>query len=346
MNLRSVRADVDDWTDRGDRVAIATLIDVRRSAPLPAGARFALSSQGDLVGSVSSGCVEGDVHERLVAVLAGGPPKIVTYGITDEMAFGVGLSCGGEIDVFLALHDPADPVWHRLSDIFSEKTPAVLLTGVGVQTRARTLLLEPSETTGTVGSTALDQQARLLAEDLMGRSDARVIELTPGDPETAVFAESFVPQPRLVIVGATPIGQSLCAMAARTGFEVVVVDPRAAFAKADRFPDASDVIEVWPDEALKGLQLDARTSVVVLTHDEKIDEPALDVSLRSPCGYVGLLGGRRTQGQRRAALLAGGLDEAACDRVHGPVGLDIGARTPEQIAVSILAQLIAEGRAP
>lgn len=346
MTLRSVREEMDRWADRGDRVAVATLIEVRRSAPLPAGAKFAISSGDELVGSISSGCVEGDVHERLMALLGGGSPQTVTYGITDEMAFGVGLSCGGEIDVLLEVHDPEDPVWHRVTEVLASQTPGVLLTGVGSRTKSRSLLLEANASTGSFGSEELDAQARSRANELMGRSDARVIELAPGDPDTAVFAESFVPVPRLVIVGATPIGQALSAMAARTGFEVIVVEPRSAFAKADRFPDAREVIEAWPDDALDALGLDPRTSVVILTHDEKIDEPALDVSLRSSCGYVGLLGGRRTQKQRRAALLARGLDEATCDRVHGPVGLDIGARTPEQIAVSILAELIASGRAP
>ena len=346
MGLRDVRDDIARWAERGDPVAVATLIAVRRSAPLPPGARFAISGNGELSGSISSGCVEGDLHERLTALLGGAAPATVTYGITDEMAAGVGLSCGGEIDVLLDTHDPGDPVWHRLSRLQEAGAPSVLLTGAAVSTRSRYLLLEADRSIGTLGSDTLDRLARSRVDEWLNRSDARTVELVRGAPETTVFVESFVPAPRLVIVGATPIGHALCAMARRTGFEVVVVDPREAFLRPERFPGAVALDARWPDEALGALGLDPRTSVVVLTHDEKLDEPALEAALSSRCGYVGLLGGRRTQRLRRDALRARGLDEADCDRIHGPVGLDIGARTPEQIAVSILAQLIALGRAP
>ena len=346
MGLRDVREDIGRWAGRGDPVAIATLIAVRRSAPLPPGARFAISGTGELSGSISSGCVEGDLHERLTALLGGGAPATVTYGITDEMAAGVGLSCGGEIDVLLDLHDPGDPVWPRLWQLQEAGAPSVLLTGAASATRSRHLLLEADRSLGTLGSAELDRLARARVDEWLDRSDARVVELVRDDPGSAVFVESFVPPPRLVIVGATPIGHALCAMAHRTGFEVVVVDPREAFLRPERFSGAAVLDGRWPDEAMEALGLDPRTSVVILTHDDKLDEPALETALASRCGYVGLLGGRRTQRKRRDALRARGLDKATCDRIHGPVGLDIGARTPEQIAVSILAQLIALGRAP
>ena len=346
MSLRAVREDIARWAEQGDPIAMATLIAVRRSAPLPPGARFAISGAGELSGSISSGCVEGDLHERLSALLGGGAPASVRYGITDEMAAGVGLSCGGEIDVLLDHYDPGDPVWHRLWQLQEAGAPGVLLTGAAPPTRSRQLLLEPDRSLGTLGSPELDRAARSRVDDWLGRTDARAVELVQDDPDSLVFVESFVPPPRLVIVGATPIGHALCAMAHRTGFEVVVVDPREAFLRPERFPDAASLDPRWPDEAMAALDLDPRTSIVILTHDEKLDEPALEMALASRCGYIGLLGGRRTQEQRRAALLARGLDEAACDRIHGPVGLRIGARSPEQIAVSILAQLVALERAP
>lgn len=346
MSLRAVRADLARWGRQGDPIAMATLIAVRRSAPLPPGARFAISGAGELSGSISSGCVEGDLHERLTALLDGGAPAAVTYGITDEMAAGVGLSCGGEIDVLLDHYDPGDPVWHRLWELQEAGAPGVLLTGAAPPTRARQMLIEPDRSLGTLGSAELDRVARSRVDEWLGRSDARVVDLLRDDPDSRVFVESFVPPPRLIIVGATPIGHALCGMAHRTGFDVVVVDPRGAFLRPERFPDAAALDSRWPDEAMAALDLDPRTSVVILTHDEKLDEPALEAALASRCGYVGLLGGRRTQRQRRKALLARGVDAAACDRIHGPVGLRIGARSPEQIAVSILAQLIALERAP
>lgn len=346
MSLRAIRQSLVDWAGRGDPIAVATLIAVRRSAPLPPGARFAISGAGELTGSISSGCVEGDLHERLTGVLEDGAPTTVTYGITDEMAAGVGLSCGGEIDVLLATHDPADPVWGRLWRLQEAGESAVLLTGAADSTRGQHLLLEEGGSTGTLGSDALDAAAKAQADVLLGRTDARVIRLMEDDPESEVFAESFVDPPRLAIIGGTPIGQALCAMAARVGFEVVVIDPRTAFLQPERFPAAKALDERWPDEALDALDLDPRTSVVILTHDEKFDEPALQTALASRAGYVGMLGGRRTQAKRREALTAMGVGAEDLARIHGPIGLKIGARSPEQIAVSILAELIQLERAP
>lgn len=345
MSLRAIRDAVDDWSDRDESVAVATLLRVRRSAPLPPGARFAVSESGELAGSISSGCVESDLHERLGGLLRDEPPEIVTYGITDEMAAEVGLACGGEIDVLLARHDPDDPAWPRLRDAVEGSEPALLLTGVAPELMSRRLLLDTRGRAGTLGDPELDDIAAERSPELMGRSEARVIELVEGDASTVVLAESFVPPPRLAIVGATPIAEALSAMAARVGFEIVLIDPREALARPERFPDAT-IVHAWPDEALAGLGPDPRTSVVVLTHDGKLDEPALAAALSGGAGYVGLLGGGRTQAARREALADRGFAEADLDRIHGPVGLDIGARSPEQIAVSILAQLIERGRAP
>jgi len=341
MSLRAVRKDIARWAQRGDPIAMATLIAVRRSAPLPPGARFAISAAGELSGSISSGCVEGDLHERLSALLGGGAPASVTYGITDEMAAGVGLSCGGEIDVLLDRHDPGDPVWHRLWQLQEAGAPGVLLTGAAAPTRSRQLLLEPDRSLGTLGSAELDRAARSRVDDWLGRSDARAVELVQDDPDSLVFVESFAPPPRLVIVGATPIGHALCAMAHRTGFEVVVVDPREAFLRPERFPDAASLDPRWPDEAMAALDLDPRTSVVILTHDEKLDNPALQVALEAGVRYVGALGSSRTHGKRVAALLESGLGQELIDRIHAPVGLDLGGRRPEEIAMAVAAELVA-----
>lgn len=346
MTLRGVREALDRWHERGERAALATLVEVRRSAPLPAGARFAVSASGELVGSISSGCVESDLYERLSAILEGPPESdVVTYGITDEMAAGVGLSCGGEIDVLVEPFDP-DGVWTTLEALLDRRAPAVLVAGLSASLRGRRIVVTPDEIHGSLGDPDLDARGAAFARGLLARSDAAVADLVEGDAATAVFGESFVPPPRLVIVGATPIGETLCAMAARIGFEVVVIEPREAFARPERLPDAAAIESAWPDEALETLDPDAGTSVVVLTHDAKLDVPALEAALRSPCGYVGLLGGRKTQADRRRALGEAGLAESDLERIRGPVGLDIGARTAEQIAVSILAELIREGRAP
>ena len=278
-------------------------------------------------------------------LLAGGDGTVVTYGITDEMAADVGLSCGGEIDVLLERHRPEDPVWRDLPRAIDAGRPAALVTGVAAPIRSRRLLVVGDDLTGTLGSDALDRIALETALALAGRTDARRLRLVEGDADSDVFIETFAPPPRLVIVGATPIAEALCSFAAACGFDVTVVDPRSAFARLERFPDAAAVIREWPDEAIARLA-DRHTNVVVLAHDAKLDGPALDAALDAGCAYIGLLGGRRTQALRRDSLRESGWPADEVDRVRGPVGLDIGARSPQQIAVSILAELIAEGRAP
>lgn len=355
MSWGEVRGALGAWTAGGDAAAVATLVGVRRSAPRAPGARFAVSSAGDLAGSVSSGCVEGDLHEHLMRTIDGAPPEVLTYGITDEMAAGVGLSCGGEIDVLVEAHPAGDPVWALLDEAIDAGAPAVLITGLSEGMRTRRILIAaaqdgdaPEEATrhGSLGDDRLDAAAFRAALDGMGRADAGRLLLLEDDPASEVFAETFAPPPRLVVVGATPIAEALCGFAAEAGFEVTVVDPREAFARAERFPAAYCVVVEWPDVAFEQVRLDRFASVVVLTHDEKLDDPALAAALDAGCGYIGLLGGRRTQKLRREALAAAGYDRHHIDQVKGPVGLDIGARSPVQIAVSILAELIAEGRAP
>ncbi|MDH3732746.1 MAG: XdhC family protein [Gemmatimonadota bacterium] len=355
MSWREVRGALGKWAKRGDTAAVATLIEVRRSAPRSPGARFAVSSTGELAGSVSSGCVEGDLHEHLSALLTGAPSALLSYGITDEMAAGVGLSCGGEIDVLIEPHPAWDPVWDALDAAIDRNTPAVLVTGLADPIRGKRLLITATGAghaegvalvIGSLGPGPIDELARHTALEIIGRTGTHRLNLDEDDPDTQVFAETFAPPPRLAIVGATPIAEALCAFAARVGFDVTIVDPREAFARPERFPDAAQLIVEWPDTAFERLGLDRFASVVVLTHDAKLDEPALEAALGAGCGYVGLLGGRRTQLKRREALVAAGFDGEDLDRIKGPIGLDIGARSPSQIAVSVIAELIAEDRAP
>ncbi len=353
MSLHEVHAPLAQWTRDRRRAAIATLIRVRRSAPRPPGARFAISEVGDLAGSVSSGCVEGDLHEHLVRILGGAPPALVEYGISEEMAADVGLSCGGEIEVLLTIHDPDDPAWQAAGDAVASGEPAVLITGVSEPIRSRRLLVRPGrKRQGTLGSHDLDVAADDAARALFDHGGARLLELDGAlleadstdkrhVPALDCFAEAFLPPPRLAIVGATPIAQELCHLASQLGYRVTIVDPREAFVRAARFPDAEHVIPEWPEEGLEKVGLDRYLSVVVLTHDEKLDVPALAAALRAGSLYVGLLGGRRTQRLRRDALAELGFAPEDVERIRGPVGLDIGADTPAEIALSILAQMIA-----
>jgi xanthine dehydrogenase accessory factor len=294
------------WRENGKRVALATVVATRRSAPRPVGSKLAVSDQGELAGSVSGGCVESDVVLAAQEVLEGAPPRLVTYGITDDMALGIGLPCGGEIDVFV-------------EELAEEERPDVMLTvvaGEGIGER----LHDPE----------LEQAARR-----RGRSHAFPLE------ERTVFADVQAPPPRLFVYGAVDTAEALCRAAKLLGWRTVVADARASFATAERIPSADELLVAWPDEALAQVQPDVDTAVLVLTHDDKFDLPLVEAVLRSDAFYVGWLGSRRNQERRRGLLLERGLDEDDLDRIAGPAGLDVGADTPAETALSMLAEILA-----
>ena len=343
MGMEEVLPALRSWTEEGARAGVATLVSYRRSAPRPPGARFAASDRGDVEGSVSSGCVEGDLHEHVQRVLEGADPRVVHYGITDEMAMEVGLSCGGEIDVLVEPFEPDDEVWTALERALEAKEAAVLVQGLSEEVRGRAMLVDlDGDRTGSLGSGAVDRAAAEAAAPLLDGGGARELELE--EAGATVFAEAYLPPDRLVIVGASPVAEELCHLASRLDYAVTLVDPREAFADPEKFPAADRVIHAWPDEGLEETGLDPYTNVVVLSHDAKLDEPALAAALEAGCRYVGQIGGGRTQRQRREAMLERGLDEARVEGVSGPVGLDIGAVTPQEIALSILAELVAVRR--
>jgi xanthine dehydrogenase accessory factor len=290
---------------RGERVALATVVETRRSAPRPVGAKLVVSESGELYGSVSGGCVESDVAEQAAEVLARGEPRLLTYGITDDQAWEVGLPCGGEIDVFV----------QPLDELPSEGD-GVLLT-----------VLE--------GEGAGEQ--RLEPLDAIDPGPSRVLEL---DGEK-VFAEVTGPPPQLVVVGATDTAEELCRAAGALGWRTIVVDPRPGLVTRERLPSPDELLVSWPDEGLDKLELGSDTAVVVLTHEERLDVPALTTALAGETFYVGAIGSRRTQGKRRERLLEAGVAEESLERLAGPAGLDLGADSPAETAVSILAEVLA-----
>jgi len=297
---------IQGWRARGDRVALATVVATRRSAPRPVGSKLAVSERGELLGSVSGGCVESDVAVQAAEVIADGTPRLLTYGIDDEQAWSIGLPCGGEIDVFVERFDG------ELRD-----EPGVTLT-----------VLE--------GERAGEREVVPL--DALERGPSRVLEL---DGET-VFADVVAPPGNLVVVGATDTAEELCRAAKALGWRATVVDPRPALVTRERLPSPDELVTAWPDE----LEASEDTAVVVLTHEERLDVPALTAAFASPAFYIGAIGSRRTQEKRRARLLEAGIAEEQLDRLAGPAGLDLGAHTPAETAVSILAEVLAvrEGR--
>lgn len=333
--------EVDRWHRDGERIALATVVRMRGSAPRPPGARLWVTASGKITGSVSGGCVESDVVERARQVLETGTPALVTYGIADETGFEVGLSCGGSIDVLIEPFDKSGP-WEALRQALTAQRPAALAVCVSpehLMGRA-VALCDGCEAAGSIDA-ALDGTIAERARALMKQGGTRILSLPCDGAEASIFVEAFAPQLRLYVLGATHTAVALCRLAKSLGFWVRVLDARSVFATPERFPDADEIVHGWPDEVLGSDDLDDYAYVVILTHDPKFDLPALTRALRSRVRYIGIIGSRGTHERRRQRLLEDGFTVAELDRVRAPIGLDIGARTPEEIALSILAEMLA-----
>jgi len=326
------------------RCALATLVRVERSAPRPPGARLATNERGEIAGSISSGCVEADLLEHLADCIRHQRGRLVHYGITDEMAATVGLSCGGEIDVWIEPVTRPPTVLLAAEAAVREEAPVVFAMRCDEGQPDRHLLLRPrTSSQGTLGDPAAEDELTEIAAGLFAHEGA-CFQTLPRSGAT-IFAEALLPAPKLAIVGGTPVAEALCHLAAYAGYAVHLFDPRATFADPARFPDARRVWRTWPAEGFGEAGVDEFWSVVVLAHDTKLDTPALAAALRAGCVYVGQIGGKRTQELRRRALREEGIPEEDLQRIHGPVGLRIGGKTPPEIAVSILAELISVRRA-
>jgi len=337
--MRSILPAVESWRDDGKRVAIATVAKVWGSAPRPPGAKMAVSDAGDIAGSVSGGCVENAVIEQAREVLAGGEPKLFASAVSDEEAWAVGLTCGGRIEVFI---EPYGGVYPELQRALGEErlvARAAIVAGPGL---GRQLLLSREGTlAGDLGSPELNAQVTRRAREVLA---SQLCERIPCDfqgEDVDVLWEVHPPRPKLVIVGAVHVAIPLITFAKPLGFRCFVIDPRSALATRERFPHADRLITEWPDVALAALGLDEATYVAVLSHDLKLDVPALRAALASPVRYVGALGSRKTHAQRLAALESEGLDEAQLARIHSPIGLRLGGRRAEEIALAIIAEIVA-----
>jgi len=335
--MKEVAAELEQWLRTGEPVAIATVVRIAGSAPRPLGATLIARSGEKIAGSVSNGCVESAVYEEAMAVLRDGRPRVVTYGISDEFAFTVGLSCGGAIDVLI---EPIGALHRAALDAVLAERAAVLAHIVSPADRAGTVaLLRDDHAEGWSEELAPLKVDALAA---LGGGQNRVVFAALADGrEASVFLEALATPPLMVIVGATHVGQALAPLAKSVGYRVVVADPRSALADRERFPLADEILLMWPDEALARLRLGASTAVVILAHDAKFDHPALVAALRSDAGYIGAIGSRTTNEQRFTWLREQGFGVRDIARVYAPIGLDIGAGTAEEIALSILAEVVA-----
>jgi xanthine dehydrogenase accessory factor len=304
--MREVLDELEQWTREGEEIALATVVETWGSSPRPLGSKMVVTRSGKMAGSVSNGCIEGAVFEEAQKVLQSGKPKLAAFGVADEVAFEVGLACGGHIEVFV---QPLAPVHQRLIEMLERNEAATLRTN-----------LVTGEADLTAGSQAGSELAR-----------------REGD----VFVEPLRRPAHLVIVGAIHIAIPLHRLAKLMGYRVTVVDARSKFATKERFPEADELIVSWPDEAMSKLTLDSSTYVVILTHDPKFDLPALRSVLGKEVGYIGAIGSRKTNQNRFDALRAEGFTDEQLSRVHGPVGLDLGGRGAEETALGILAEITA-----
>ena len=329
--MRELADDLERWRGRGERVAVATVVATRRSAPRPVGAKLGVSEGGELAGSVSGGCVENEVYGVAREVLAGSRGRLLTYGISDDFAIEVGLPCGGEIDVFVDAPDEA--VLAEALEVAERGERAVHFTVLaGPEVGAELLVLESGKTVGS-GRPGLAMHAQAL---IRGKR-SQVLELEG----RTVFADLIGPPPRLLVFGAVDTAEALCKAARMIGWRTIVADARGKFATAERIPSADELIVAWPEDVLDRVQPDHDTAIVVLTHEEKFDEPALAGALATEAFYVGAMGSRRAQESRRERLLEDGIDESALDRIFGPSGLDLGAQSPAETALSVLAEILA-----
>lgn len=320
----------ESWRRMGRGVALATVVETFGSAPRPVGSHLAVDEAGTFCGSVSAGCVEGEVITAAQDAIADGAPRFLEFGVADEVAWRVGLSCGGRIAVHVERIDPDRLLLlSALNEAIAARRHCVVITSLD---GGPAQLISGSDFASV--PRALDAQLRDGGSGLFLHEGRRL------------FVNHYRPGPRLLVVGAVHVAQALATMAALAGFDVTVIDPRGAYASVERFPQARLDMR-WPDEALPEIGLDAATAVVVLTHDPKIDDPALRVALASDCFYVGALGSRATHARRAERLKAGGVTPFALERLHAPIGLDIAAISPAEIAVSILAEVIlARGQKP
>jgi xanthine dehydrogenase accessory factor len=349
--VRDILDQIGKWWDAGETFGLATVVQTFSSAPREPGAALAVSPSGEVVGSVSGGCVEGAVYELSGEVAASGQAVLQRYGVSDDTAFSVGLTCGGIIDILVEpVSRDSYPEFGDIAAAVKVQHPvavATVIAGPG-HVGARRVIWPADHlpsSTRTLGSgdrldQAVDDDARgMLAQGLTG-----VRKYGPDGErrrdELSVFVQSFAPPPRMLVFGAIDFAAAVARIGKFLGYRVTVCDARPVFATRARFPDADEVITDWPHRYLAGVTTDERTVICVLTHDPKFDVPVLEVALRVPAAYIGAMGSRRTHFDRLDRLRDAGMSDAELARLRSPVGLDLGARTPEETAVAIAAELI------
>ena len=333
--MKDVMDEINRWQAEKQPVALATVVQTWGSAPRKVGAKMALTPDGRIAGSVSGGCVEGAVFEEGTAALQANQPKLLHFGVADETAWDVGLACGGTIEVFVEPLDTA--VTHFIHNLIQNDEAGAAITvirGPEELLGRKLAISRAGEQVGTLGDAALDAQA--IAAEAKAVHPQRV-QLSD---EVEVFIDTVRPAPTLIMVGGVHIAIALTSYAKTLGYRTLVIDPRRAFGSDERFPHVDQLIQAWPDKAFAEVKITPETAVALLTHDPKIDDPALKIILQERPFYIGALGSKKTHAKRVERLRDYGFSDEQIGRIHGPIGLDIGAQTPEEIALSVMAEIV------
>lgn len=340
--MRDIAEDIKKWKNQNKAVAIATIVKANGSPMRPIGSKMAVTTDQQITGSVTGGCIEGAVYEEAQEVLSNGKPKTVRYGVAnDQTPWEIGLSCGSSLDVFIESLQSSTWQTHFSTlqqNLVENQLLAVVTLLTGEDTGAKLLVWPDGRTQGSLGSPELEKSGLKAAMQQINTRDPKAVKLSE---EAEVFIDIFLPPSRLIIVGAVHIAIPMVGLARTLGFRTLVVDPRKAYANRERFPDADELIIEWPSDAIEKLNPDQGTFIAVVSHDDKLDNPALAEALKSQAAYVGVLGTKRNVPKRLDALRELGVSEDQLKRLHAPIGLEIGAVQPEEIALSVLADIIA-----
>ncbi|MFI9802800.1 XdhC family protein [Streptomyces sp. NPDC052301] len=345
--MREILPELERWYAARVPFGLATVVSVSRSAPRGPGASMAVGPDDEVLGSVSGGCVEGAVFELAQEVVESGEARLATFGYSDEDAFAVGLTCGGEVTLLVRPVTPAsDPAFGAVAASVADGRPVTVASVVdGPARRGATLAVWPDTVVGTLGTSGLDiavtadARGELALGATVLRHYGRHGERREDD--VTVFVQSFAPPPRMLVFGAIDYAAAVARIGDFLGYRITVCDARPVFATPKRFPAGVEVVVDWPHRYLQGTHTDERTVICVLTHDPKFDVPLLEEALRRPAAYIGAMGSRRTHDERRERLTEAGLTDTELSRLRSPLGLDLGARTPEEVAVSVAAEIVA-----
>jgi xanthine dehydrogenase accessory factor len=335
--MLDILADLIHWHEAGKSIALATVIQTWGSSPRRAGAKMAVTLDGQMTGSVSGGCVENAVIEAGIETLKTNRPQLLKFSVADETAWDVGLSCGGKIELFVKPLDTK--IFDEMRNAIQNRRPmavAAVVYGMNTILGREIILRENGQFTGSIGN-EWDAKVLNLTSNALQQGTSHRIML---NDDVEIFLDVILPPPTLVVVGGVHIAVTLVSLAKTLGYETILIDPRKAWGSKERFPHADQLIQSWIDEAFEQIQVTRSTAIAMLTHDPKLDDPALNIALNSPAFYVGALGSTTTNAKRRERLLSDGLTESQVSRLHAPIGLDIGAQTPEEIALAVMSEIV------